>query len=75
MTFDEAVWRKSSRSSGDGNGNCVEVAIGRNAIGVRDTKDRGVGPILTFTPAEWDAFVGTAKAGKFDLSLPLAARA
>jgi hypothetical protein len=36
-------------------------------LGVRDTKDAGRGPILTFTRAEWAAFVGGAKDGEFDL--------
>ena len=50
-----ARWRKSSYS-GNGGGDCVEVA--RNlpgVVAVRDSKDR-TGPVLTFTPAEWDTF-------------------
>lgn len=58
-----APWHKSSRSSG--NGNCVEVADLGDAVAVRDTKDRS-GPVLVFTPAEWDAFVAGAKGGEFD---------
>lgn len=60
-----AAWKKSSRSSG--NGNCVEVAILTQAVAVRDTKDRS-GPTLIFTPAEWDAFLAGAKDGEFDLA-------
>ena len=33
---------------------------------VRDAKNPA-GPALIFTPAEWDAFVGGAKDGEFDL--------
>jgi hypothetical protein len=57
-----AVWRKSTYSGPDGN--CVEVAfLGDDNIAVRDTKDHGRGPILAFTPGEWDAFVAEVAAG------------
>jgi hypothetical protein len=61
-----AVWRKSTRSDGNG-GNCVEVA--RNLPGivaVRDSKNP-TGPALIFTPSEWEAFLGGTKDGEFDL--------
>lgn len=58
----EAVWRKSSLSGGNG-GSCVEIAsLSRGRIGVRDSKDRN-GPVLTFSPAEWDAFLTAIKDG------------
>jgi hypothetical protein len=51
-----AVWRKSRRSSNGGN-SCVEVADNlAGVVGVRDSKDRR-GPVLTFGPAAWRAFV------------------
>jgi hypothetical protein len=59
------AWYKSSKSGQDGS--CVEVAEMRDGgRAVRDSKDRS-GPILKFTPAEWDAFIGGAKDGEFDL--------
>jgi hypothetical protein len=64
LDLTRAAWFKSTRSSG--NGNCVEVAILDRGVGVRDTKDRS-GPVLLFTPAEWDSFVAGAKNGVFDL--------
>jgi hypothetical protein len=33
---------------------------------VRDTKDHGQGPILTFTRAEWEAFLNGCRGGEFD---------
>jgi Domain of unknown function (DUF397) len=61
----KAQWQKSTRS-GPNSDNCVEVAFVDGAIAVRDSK-RVDGPILLFTAAEWDAFVGGAKDGEFDL--------
>jgi hypothetical protein len=59
-----ASWRKSTYSQY--NGNCVEVGLLPDRVGVRDTKDNGTGPVLIFTGAEWDAFIAGAKEGQFD---------
>jgi hypothetical protein len=57
-----ACWRKSSWSSY--NGNCVEVAeLTGQLIGVRDTKDAGVGPVLVFGHAAWRSFLHGVKNG------------
>lgn len=56
-------WRKSRAS---GQGNCVEVAVSSRRVLVRDSKDP-LGPTLTFSAAEWNAFVLGVKAGEFDL--------
>jgi hypothetical protein len=58
-----ARWRKSSRSEDNG-GQCVEVAILANAVAVRDSKNP-TGPVLVFTPAEWDAFIDGVANGEF----------
>jgi hypothetical protein len=50
-----AVWRKSSRSNGQAN--CIEIAFLGGDIAMRDSKDRGSGPILRFPQGEWTAFV------------------
>ena len=65
VDMSRAVWRKSS-ASGPHCDNCVEVAFVDDAIAVRDSK-HPEGPVLLFTQAEWDAFVGGAKDGEFDL--------
>lgn len=46
---------------------CVEVALATGVIGVRDSKDRGAGPVLAFTEDEWRSFLAGAKRGEFDL--------
>jgi hypothetical protein len=64
--FTQVTWRKSSWSSF--NGNCVEVAeLGSGQIGVRDTKDRGVGPTLLFGDTAWRVFIDGVKNGRFSV--------
>jgi len=53
-------WRKSSYS-GNGGGNCVEVAAYGGMVLVRDTKDHGHGPVHRFTPAAWRKFADKVK--------------
>jgi Domain of unknown function (DUF397) len=61
----QAAWRKSSMSAY--NGSCFEVArLLEDRVGVRDTKDKGSGPVLIFNQSEWNAFLAGAKAGEFD---------
>lgn len=58
MELADAIWRKSSRSNA-APGECVEVAENLpGRVHVRDSKDKA-GPLPTFTPAAWSAFVGT----------------
>jgi hypothetical protein len=64
MTANPVRWIKSSRSFA--NGNCVQAArLPGGQIGVRDSKEPH-GPVLRFTPAEWDAFLAGARRGEFD---------
>ena len=62
--FTRARWIKSSRS--EPSNDCVELATVDGVIGVRDSKLGAASPILTFTPAEIDAWIQGAKAGEFD---------
>ena len=57
-------WTKATKSNSGGN--CVEVRRHSGAVEVRDTKDRGTGHVLQFTPAEWAAFLDGAKNSEFD---------
>ncbi|WP_280258754.1 DUF397 domain-containing protein [Nocardia wallacei] len=56
-------WFKSSHSGGQTE--CVEVAwLPNGDVGVRDSKNP-TGPVLTFTPGEWDAFAQEVHDGRF----------
>ncbi|MFE2754042.1 DUF397 domain-containing protein [Actinosynnema sp. NPDC059335] len=57
-------WRTSTRTSASGP-ECVEIALDRVAVGVRDSKNR-TGGELGFGFAQWSRFLGTAKNGAFD---------
>ena len=62
----EPRWRKSSYS-GNGGGDCVEVASDPTGfVLVRDSKDRE-GPRLALSDQAWSAFVDEIKQGEFGL--------
>ncbi|MGD9481837.1 DUF397 domain-containing protein [Streptomyces sp. TRM70308] len=58
MTTTELAWFTSSYSGGGGD-NCVEVAIGTEAVHIRDSKDTQRGS-LTLPPDAWAAFTAFA---------------
>ncbi|WP_204019179.1 DUF397 domain-containing protein, partial [Sphaerimonospora thailandensis] len=73
MDLSSIAWRKSRRSANGSD--CVEVttidagqaevehkADAERLFLVRDSKDPD-GPVLAFTPSEWDAFVSGVKDG------------
>ena len=55
-------WRKSSHSGPNGQG-CVEVGHARDVIAVRDTRQHGGGPVLTFSSSQWRKFLTGIRAG------------
>jgi hypothetical protein len=55
----EARWKASSASINGGH--CTEVRSDDGVIQMRDSKDRS-GPVLSFTRADWEAFIGRIKA-------------
>jgi Domain of unknown function (DUF397) len=72
-----AAWRKSRHSGG--NGACVEITVTTDTSRwphkadaeklylMRDSK-KPDGPVLAFTPAEWEAFVLGVRDGEFDIA-------
>lgn len=61
-----AEWRKSGRSSNQG-GNCVEVAVVGDLIGLRDSKNPA-GGVLVFARDRWRDFLAGIRNGEFDES-------
>lgn len=59
-----AKWRKSSRSSG--NGQCVELTAAVLGVSVRDSKNPR-SPILTFAASEWRGFISSVKRGGYSM--------
>lgn len=55
MTPTPLTWFKSSHSGNDGP-DCVEIALARTAVHVRDSKDVD-GARLAFTDDAWSAFL------------------
>jgi hypothetical protein len=54
-------WRKSTYSDNGGD-SCVEAAHAPGAVLVRDTTQRGAGPVLRMTPADWSRLTSTLRA-------------
>jgi Domain of unknown function (DUF397) len=60
-------WHKAEASNGASN--CVEVMEkDGDRFLVRDTKDNGAGPVLSFTRSEWAAFLAGVKLEEFEPS-------
>jgi len=64
-----AEWRRADGvgvGSDAGDSSRIEIAFVDDLVGMRDSADPD-GPVLVFTQAEWDAFVGGVTDGEFDL--------
>jgi hypothetical protein len=48
-------WRRASRCTPQNN--CVEIRVGSDDVGVRDSKNVGAAP-LVFSRHRWAAFIG-----------------
>ncbi|WP_326795636.1 DUF397 domain-containing protein [Streptomyces sp. NBC_01808] len=57
-----AHWYKSSYSNGQAE--CIEVAVADGVVAARDSKDPS-GPVLTFAPDAWRAFVAAVRGGEY----------
>ncbi len=65
MSTPDTPWVKARRSGGS-DSSCFELRRVGDTIELRDSKDKGAGPILRFRPDELDAFLDGAKKGEFD---------
>jgi hypothetical protein len=64
------AWRISSKSGGS-EASCVEAGPyldGSGRVAVRNSNDRH-GPVVTYTQAEWIAFLAGVRQGEFDFGL------
>jgi hypothetical protein len=64
LDLSKAEWQSSAEDD-DPSGEHVEVAFLEGYILMRNSA-HPEGPVLYFTPSEWDAFIAGAKDGEFD---------
>jgi Domain of unknown function (DUF397) len=65
MDLSTTTWRKSSYSSGGGQG-CVEVAVVSGSVAIRDSKDPD-GPVHVVSPESFRDLITRIKRGELDL--------
>jgi hypothetical protein len=63
------TWVKAAASNNASQ--CVEICVAEDgSVQVADTKQHGEGPVLTYTKAEWDAFLEGLRTGEWVPSRP-----
>lgn len=65
VAWTEIRFLKSSYSGSD-QGNCVEVGVAADTVGVRDSKLGAASPVLELDENAFHAFLDQAKSGTFD---------
>jgi hypothetical protein len=65
LDLSTANWRKSSRSSGGGQG-CVEVAVIAGSVAIRDSKNPD-GPVHVVSPDSFHDLISRIKRGDLDI--------
>jgi len=55
-------WRKSSYSASSGGANCVEAGSLPGQVLIRDTTDKGHGPVLRVSAQTWRSFLQAIRA-------------
>ena len=58
--IDKTTWRKSSYSGGT-TANCVEAGSVPGVVLIRDTRERGYGPVLRLSPAVFAEFTARVR--------------
>lgn len=61
-------WLRSEGGDEEPGGGRIEVAFLDDGTTLMRDGEEPEGPVLVFTPQEWEAFVGGVKDGEFDLS-------
>lgn len=70
-TRNHAAWRKSSRSTGNGSSNCVEVRCVPTGYEVRDSKLGDLSPVIALSAPDFEALLTSAAANTPSSLLPL----
>lgn len=68
LDLSSVEWQRSDGDEEESGGGRIEVAFLDDGTTLMRDGEEPDGPVLVFTPQEWEAFVGGVKDGEFDLS-------